>query len=56
MCSQSFEVLISDVRNIIENGRKHAYDAVEQVGIATFWNVGKRIVEELQHGDAIYAY
>ena len=23
-CSQSFEVLISDVRNIIENGRKFA--------------------------------
>lgn len=51
-CSQSFEVLISDVRNIIENGRKLAYDAVGKVSIATFWNVGKRIVEELQHGDA----
>lgn len=56
VCSQSFEVLISDVRNIIENGRKQAYDAVGQVGIATFWNVGKRIVEELQHGDARAEY
>lgn len=55
-CSQSFEVLISDVRNIIENGRKLAYDAVGKVSIATFWNVGKRIVEELQHGDARAEY
>lgn len=56
VCSQSFEVLISDVRNIIENGRKLAYDAVGKVSIATFWNVGKRIVEELQHGDARAEY
>lgn len=55
-CSQSFKVLISDVRNIIENGRKQAYDAVGKVSIATFWNVGKRIVEELQHGDARAEY
>ena len=32
-CSQSFNTLLSDVRQIIENGRKQAYNAVEQVGI-----------------------
>ena len=31
-CSQSFEVLLADVRQIIENGRKQAYNAVEQAG------------------------
>ena len=33
--SQSFNTLLADVRQIIENGRKQAYNAVEQVGIAT---------------------
>ena len=55
-CSQSFEVLIADVRQIIENGRKQAYNAVEQAGITTFWNVGRRIVVELQHGEARAEY
>ena len=49
--SQSFNTLLADVRQIIENGRKQAYNAVEQVGITTFWNVGRRIVVELQHGE-----
>lgn len=38
--------LTSDVRGIIEYGRKQAYDAVGQATIFTFWNIGKRIVEE----------
>ena len=41
---------IIDVRNIIENGRKKAYDAVVKTSIRTFWDVGKRIVEEEQKG------
>ena len=55
-CSQSFSVLISDVQDIIEYGRKQAYAAVGQATIATFWNVGKRIVEELQQGEARAGY
>jgi hypothetical protein len=55
-CSQSFNTLIADVRQIIENGRNQAYNAVEQVGITTFWNVGRRIVVELQHGEARAEY
>ena len=55
-CSQSFNVLVSDVQEIIEYGRKKAYAAVGQTSIATFWNVGKRIVEELQHGEARAEY
>lgn len=47
--SQSFNTLLADVRQIIENGCKQAYNAVEQVGITTFWNVRRRIVVELQH-------
>jgi predicted nuclease of restriction endonuclease-like (RecB) superfamily len=47
---------IADVRSIIENGRQQAYSAVNQTSIMTFWNVGRRIVEEEQNGEARAAY
>lgn len=45
--SQTF---IGDVRRIIEEGRKQAYTAVGNIALATYWNVGRRIVEEEQNG------
>lgn len=51
--SQTF---ISDVRTIIEQGRKAAYAAAGQAAVATFWNVGRRIVEEEQSGKARAEY
>lgn len=47
---------VSDVCSIIDSGRHQAYAAVGQVGIMTFWNVGKRIVEEEQHGEIRATY
>lgn len=47
---------ISDVHSIIEKGRQQAYASVGQISITTFWNVGKRIVEEEQFGEARAAY
>lgn len=44
--------LVADVRNIIEEGRQHAFAAAGQVAILTYWNVGRRIVEEEQQGNA----
>ena len=41
---------ITDVRSIIENGRKKAYDSIIRTSIKTFWDVGKRIVKEEQKG------
>ena len=41
---------ITDVRSIIENGRKKAYDTIIRTSIKTFWDVGKRIVKEEQKG------
>lgn len=41
---------INEVRDIIDHGRKMAYAAAGQVAIATYWNVGRRIVEEEQNG------
>ena len=45
-------VFVSDIRSIIEHGRQQAYSAVGQLAIATYWNVGRRIVEEEQAGQA----
>lgn len=48
--------IVADVCSIIERGRRQAYQAVEQVGIMTFWEVGKRIVEEEQQGEVRATY
>lgn len=45
------EKLVSDVRNIIEQGRSKAYSSVNRAMIETYWNIGKRIVEEEQQGN-----
>ena len=45
-------IFIADIRSIIEHGRQQAYAAVGQAAIATFWNVGWRIVEEEQKGES----
>ncbi len=44
--------LVADVCNIIEEGRRHAFAAAGQAAILTYWNVGRRIVEEEQQGNA----
>lgn len=47
---------VNEVRSIIEQGRRQAYAAVGQTAIATYWNVGRRIVEEEQEGKARAEY
>lgn len=42
--------LVEDVKAIIEQGRRQAYASVNAAMIETYWNVGRRIVEEEQHG------
>lgn len=44
--------LVSDVRSIIEEGRRRAFATAGQVAILTYWNIGRRIVEEEQQGNA----
>jgi len=41
---------VGDVRKIIENGRQQAYTAAGAISLATYWNIGRRIVEEEQKG------
>lgn len=48
--------LITDLRSIIEQGKRQAYSAINATMISTYWNVGKRIVEEEQHGETRAEY
>lgn len=47
---------LTDIRSIIDTGRRQAYAAVGQSAIATFWSVGRCIVEEEQNGQGRAAY
>lgn len=48
--------LVDDVKLIVERGLREAYRSVNTVSIMTYWNVGKRIVEEEQHGESRAEY
>ena len=48
--------LVDDVKQIVERGLSEAYRSVNTVSIVTYWNVGKRIVEEEQHGSSRAEY
>ncbi|MBQ7420357.1 MAG: DUF1016 family protein [Prevotella sp.] len=53
---QQEKVLFQDVCSIIEQGRQQAYANVGQIAIFTYWNVGRRIVEEEQGGQRRASY
>ncbi len=46
----NFSQVVDDIKRIIDTGRNAAYAAVDATMIATYWNIGRRIVEEEQHG------
>ena len=48
--------LITDLRQIIEQGRRQAYISINASMIQTYWNVGRRILEEEQHGEVRAGY
>lgn len=41
---------VSDIRSIIEQGKINAFDSINACMIRTYWNVGRRLIEEEQHG------
>lgn len=43
-------LFIEEVKQIVNAGRQAAYNSVNSAMIATYWNIGRRIVEEEQHG------
>lgn len=50
------ESFVNDIRSIIERGRQQAYAAAGAMMFATNWEVGRRIVEEEQHGNSRAQY
>ncbi len=46
-----YQSVISDIRDIITAGRDSAYSAASAAMIMTYWNIGKRIVEQEQSGE-----
>lgn len=50
------EAVITDVINIIEEGRRKAYQAINTSMVEAYWLTGKRIVEDEQDGDTRAAY
>ncbi len=41
---------VNDIKQIVEQGRRASYGAVNAVMIKTYWHIGKRIVEQEQNG------
>jgi hypothetical protein len=41
----------SDVRSILSQARQRAFNAVNTAMVEAYWLIGKRIVEEEQHGN-----
>lgn len=51
-----FNRLCSDACSIIDAGRKHAYQAVNTVMVYSYYELGRRIVEEEQGGEVRAEY
>ncbi|MHA4811466.1 PDDEXK nuclease domain-containing protein [Flavitalea flava] len=47
---------IDDVKRILDHARKNAYAAVNTAMVDAYWQIGKRIVEQEQHGENRAAY
>lgn len=48
--------LINDIKHIVEQSRREAYAAVNQAMVSAYWQIGRRIVEEEQHGQQRAGY
>ncbi len=46
-----YQSVIDDVKGIISSGMESAYHAISRAMVLTYWNVGKRIVEQEQNGN-----
>ena len=47
----TMSTLINDVRSIVESGLRKAYQNANAITVLTYWQVGRRIVEEEQQGE-----
>ena len=54
--ANSYEVVLADVVALIDAGRSASIRTTNAIMTATYWGVGRRIVEEEQHGGARAEY
>ena len=45
-----YQSMIADIKQIIISGQKYAYNAASKAMVLTYWQVGRRIVEQEQEG------
>ncbi|MBL1408213.1 DUF1016 N-terminal domain-containing protein [Sphingobacterium faecale] len=50
------ESIVSDIINIIENGRQKAYHVINISMVESYWLIGQRIVEDEQQGKSKAGY
>ena len=41
-----YQSVITEIKNIISSGQEAAYSASSKAMLLTYWNIGKRIVEQ----------
>ena len=46
-----YQAVITDIKSIISSGREAAYNSSNRAMLLTYWNIGKRIVEQEQGGN-----
>ena len=47
---KDYNLLIKSIEQILEDGRKHVYYAVNSILVKTYWEIGRNIVEYEQKG------
>ncbi len=47
----TYQHVVENIKAIVASGIGHAYSAVNRAVVITYWNVGKRIVEQEQEGN-----
>ena len=52
----SSKPFFNDIRAILQRARRKAYTAVNFVMVEAYWQIGKRIVQEEQKGEACTEY
>ena len=51
-----YQNAITDIRQIIASGQNYVYQAASRAMVLTYWQIGKRIVEQEQKGEERAAY
>jgi predicted nuclease of restriction endonuclease-like (RecB) superfamily len=48
---RDYSILLFDIGNLLEEGRKNAFRQVNTILVETYWSIGRRIVEHEQRGN-----